>query len=195
MFRPHPNPLPQAGEGERLKSKHFPLPLGEGRVRVVFILFLSLVFISPAYAKSPLMGVKAPDFNERDLEGRFQSPSNHAGQYLVIYFWGSWCPSCSRQAPHMRKLFNQYARPGLAWISVALDENLKDVKKFTAENGTPYPVLFDGRIFDNKIAKLYGVSHTPAFFLIDRDGNVMAEGAFNYELTVFLETLVKAKKL
>ena len=89
----------------------------------------------------------------------------------------------------MIKTYQQFSSRGVAFVSVGLDDNLARLEKIVAAHQIPYPVLNDGKIWDNPIAESYDVHGTPTFVLISADGTVTAAGTSARELTEYLKKL------
>jgi thiol-disulfide isomerase/thioredoxin len=60
-----------------------------------------------------LKGSLMPDFAFTDFEERERRISDYRGKYLLIEFWGSWCPPCVAEFPHLKKAYEKYRERGL----------------------------------------------------------------------------------
>lgn len=52
--------------------------------------------------------VYAPNFTFKDLEGKDVSLSDFKGKWVVIDFWGAWCPWCIKGFPKLKDAYEQY---------------------------------------------------------------------------------------
>ena len=149
------------------------------------VMTLSFSFPAPVFSES----LQAPAFSEADLQGTLQSPAKYQGKILVLYFWATWCPWCRKDVKNMTEVFRTYHPKGVEFISISLDKDLSKLQKFVEEHRIPYPVLFDGKGWENKIAQLYEVDSTPSFFVVDKQGQIVAEGSQASELRHELSSL------
>ncbi len=137
---------------------------------VLGLAVLTGAFIIPAYAVTN----PAPSFLEKDLNGQMQSLSQYSGKTVVVYFWASWCPYCRKDLPNMIKVYEQFQARGVKFLSVSLDKDEAKLRQFVEERRIPYPVIFRGEAWDNKIASVFNVTGIPTFVIVRPDGSVAA---------------------
>lgn len=121
------------------------------RTGALFVLAASLIFaVGAAPASGEMKGLKipegepAPDFTLTDLEGKEVSLSSFKGkQVVMIDFWATWCNICKREMPVLETVYKEYKPQGVEFLGVALDENIKLIKKIIGEKGVTYPILID----------------------------------------------------
>ena len=90
------------------------------------------------------IGDPAPDFTLEDLEGKKVTLSDFKGKKVVmIDFWATWCNICKREMPVLETVYKEYKEKGVEFLGVALDENIKQIKKIIAAKGVTYPILLD----------------------------------------------------
>ena len=51
--------------------------------------------------------VEAPAFTLPDLDGKMVSLSDFRGKWVVLDFWGSWCPWCIKGFPALKEAYNK----------------------------------------------------------------------------------------
>ncbi len=112
----------------------------------------------------------APDFMLKDVNGKDVRLSDFRGKIVILNFWATWCGPCRKEMPDFIELQNQYAKDGLQFVGIALDqEGAAKVKPFVEKNKIGYPIL----IGNNDIADKYGgMNAIPVTFLIDRKGMI-----------------------
>lgn len=104
------------------------------------------------------------------------------GKVVLINFWGTWCPPCLAEFPHIEALSKQYReRKDFVLLSISATgavpedlEGLRDsTKGFLSLAGHKTPVYADpiGRTRDG-VRKLVSNVY-PATVLIDRDGKIV----------------------
>ncbi|WP_144394915.1 DsbE family thiol:disulfide interchange protein [Pleionea sediminis] len=89
------------------------------------------------------------------------------GEYWMLNFWGSWCPTCYVEHPYLMQLKSQ----GVKIVGVNYKDTEKDAKRFLDSQGNPYAFSF----FDpkGKIAIEMGVTAAPETFVIGPKGKVV----------------------
>ena len=99
-------------------------------------------------------------------------PATHAGQVLVINFWGSWCGPCLAEAPELEAVRAAFQDQGLAFLGVSVRDNLDNARGFAAQY-TSFPSIFDK---SSKIALGFAVhpNAVPATIVLDRQGRIAA---------------------
>ena len=48
------------------------------------------------------LGERRPDFELKDLEGKFREISQWDGKLIVLNFWATWCPPCLHEISNLR---------------------------------------------------------------------------------------------
>jgi thiol-disulfide isomerase/thioredoxin len=129
-----------------------------------------------------LLGKLAPNFGGQDVDGLPIRLANYRNQALLVEFWATWCPPCIAAMPSLNALQEKYRKQGFNVLGVNVDtehENVRDpksvlpaVRRFMVENRVIWPTLLNGD-GESDFAKLYGVDHIPANFLIGRDGKII----------------------
>lgn len=128
-----------------------------------------------AYIPQPLPR-PAPAFTATTPEGGDVALSDFAGQVVLVDFWATWCKPCVKMMPRLQQLHTALADSGFAVVGVSVDEDddrAEKIAKFTAKHGIRYPVWLDSA--ETPAWSLYRVKAVPAMFLIDRDGQIVAQ--------------------
>jgi thiol-disulfide isomerase/thioredoxin len=123
-----------------------------------------------------VIGQRFPDFNETDLTGAPLSVVAARGKVMLVDFWATWCGPCRAEMPNVIAAYQKYRSSGFDIIGISLDENQGAVVNFTAAQGMTWPQYFDGKGWDNKLAKQYGVDSIPMSYLLDRNGVILGKG-------------------
>ena len=98
-------------------------------MRMIRFVLLPLVMAAVAVvvgnrpAASPEDGVGLQIIRYDDLADRIQ---NLAGRVVVVDFWADYCEPCKREFPKLVELHRNYAREGLAAVSVSVDDPTDD---------------------------------------------------------------------
>jgi peroxiredoxin len=126
------------------------------------------------YGKNLLKaGTKAPEIAMKDMDGKDFSLSAMKGKYVVIDFWASWCPDCTKEIPDLVNLYKEYSPKGVAFVGVSFDDDEAKWKEAVKKYGLTYTHVSElCRMKDSSIAKEYGIKWIPTTYLIGPDGNV-----------------------
>lgn len=113
--------------------------------------------------------VKAPNFTLKDLEGKDVSLSDFKGKWVILDFWGSWCPWCIKGFPELKEAYNKYAGK-LEIIGVDCKESESDWKAGVEKYQLPWVNVYNPEGTD--ILNEYGVQGFPTKAIIDPEGKI-----------------------
>lgn len=117
--------------------------------------------------------VAAPDFTLNDINGKPLALSSLRGKYVVLDFWGSWCPWCIKGFPKMKEYYQKYAGK---FEILGVDCNDPEQKWRTAVEQLELPWL---HVYcprsSSKILEDYGIEGFPTKIIIDPKGQVVEE--------------------
>jgi peroxiredoxin len=119
-------------------------------------------------------GTPAPAIHLPDLQGRMVSLEDYRGRRVLLLFTDPRCGPCDELAPHLVRLYGEYANDGMGVLVVGrgdAEENRRKARK----HGFEFPVLLQDRKWN--ISKAYGTLATPAAFLIGEDGVIARDAA------------------
>lgn len=150
-------------------------------IKMLVISFIVFLFSSPiSFAE------KAPEFKYKDLTGEMQSLEKYKGQYLVLYFWATWCPACVHEVESIKSVYKQLKSKSVALVTVSLDRNRKQLENFVKKKKVEYPVIFTGKVWDDPIALDYRIEGTPSFVVISPQGEAISGGSWSDEIFAIL---------
>ena len=115
------------------------------------------------------VGETAPDFTQKDIDGKQVCLSNFLGKPIVINFWESTSSHCRRQIEHLDALYKKYQGDGLVIIGINKEIDHTVVLEF-ASSQISYIALLDGE----ETFFSYGVTGVPCTYYIDKTGKVHA---------------------
>ena len=124
------------------------------------------------------VGKPAPDFKLQDQQGKWHSPAEFRGQWVVLYFYPKDdTPGCTTEACTFRDDILKFRAAGAQVLGVSV-QDVASHAAFAAKNSVPFPLLADP---DKTTAKAYGVLTSYLgfelakrdTFLIDRQGVVV----------------------
>lgn len=105
-----------------------------------------------------------------------QMVARYKGRYVYIDIWASWCAPCRVEMPNSLGLKQKYK--DIAFVYLSTDKVQQDWLKANLEEQLP---LSDSYLFfeasNSAFLKQYEVESIPRYFILDTDGNVIADNA------------------
>lgn len=141
--------------------------------------------------KKSLPSAKAPDFSQPGVDGNPVSLSSFKGKYVLLDFWASWCKPCRLDNPNVVKAYQEFKDKNFTVFGVSLDQNRDAWLAAIKQDGLVWTQASDLQFWNNAAATLYGVQAIPANFLIDPQGNIIAQDLHGEEIVKTLRRLVK----
>lgn len=93
------------------------------------------------------------------------------------------------EVPLLKELFERYKDQGVVVVGISLDEDVKLVQEMVASKGITWPQVSDA---DETVRKLYNVKGTPSYYLLDRDGKIVAKDLPSFKrLNAAIDELLK----
>jgi len=111
----------------------------------------------------PRAPVQAEPFDAVPLRGALPKLTDHAGRYILLNFWATWCEPCKKEMPELEALYEELKARNVVVLAVSMEETADKVGKFLEKHPYKMPVLADP---DGKVARLYGVDSIPLTYLI-----------------------------
>ncbi len=134
---------------------------------VALLLFLTL---AGGCSRKKTEKKPAPDFTLTALDGSTVRLAELRGKCVLLSFWGTRCPPCYQEAPHLSYLAQRYADRDLVVLAANVQGDTKeDVVKFVENGRLTHTMLLAGE----QTAVAYGVYGLPATFWIDREGMIV----------------------
>lgn len=118
----------------------------------------------------------APDFTLNDLQGNPHSLHDLHGKVVILNFWSAECPWAERSDRQMLAYLEAWGGQVVLWnIASNANEPVELLAQAAAERGLPVVLLDPGC----RVADLYGAVTTPHVFVLDGDGSLRYQGAFD----------------
>ena len=130
----------------------------------------------PAGYMPPQLPRPAPAMVVETLVGEDVALQDFTGQWVLLDFWATWCTPCIEMMPKLQKLSDAYADKGLVVLGVSIDDDedrIKKIERFVKKVGVSYAIFSDAK--ENPAWHMLKVKVLPAAFLIDPDGQVVAQ--------------------
>lgn len=113
----------------------------------------------------------APDFTFKNAEGKEVSLSQFKGKWVIIDFWGTWCPWCIKGFPELKEAYATYS-PELEIVGVACNDKydawLNGLKKYEL----PWVNLYNPEEGGGQLLQDYGVEGFPTKAIVTPEGKI-----------------------
>jgi len=122
------------------------------------------------------IGQPAPEFTLPDLAGHAHSLAEGRGRIAIVNFWSAECGWCERTDAQLLALIQSWGGAAtLLLIASNANESPALLARVAGQRGLPL-VLIDA---EHQVADLYSAQTTPQLFVIDREGILRYQGAFD----------------
>lgn len=123
-----------------------------------------------------LTGQPAPDFQLKAPDGSSYRLCNFEGRILVLNFWSAECAASERVDKLLAPMLQRWGqRVALVCVASNTNETIAELASTAAQRSLPL-VLIDEQ---HHTADLFAAQTTPHFFVIDPQGIVRYQGAFD----------------
>ncbi len=126
-----------------------------------------------AASQTAAVGKTAPTIQAKTIEGKEFSLKDLRGKVVLVDFWGTWCPPCRDELPHLKETYEKFNKKGFEIVSMALRDTPDTVKEFTKEHEMEWIHIIDDGF---KFAETYQVRAVPTPFLLDHTGKIVLRG-------------------
>jgi peroxiredoxin len=125
-----------------------------------------------------LPGQKLTEFAGSTIEGGFVSIDQFAGHPVLIVFWSANSKQFVTDLPKIEQAMSLYGPRGLMVVGVNLDKDQVTVDRFVEQHSIAWNNIFfsdpESRGVRNPVARHYGVTSVPVYWLVDSQGVVRA---------------------
>ena len=92
------------------------------------------------------------------------------GNVVVLLFWAAESPPSLLWMQQFRDSVAKLPPEGLRIVMVSLDQNRKDLDQAIKLFGIPWPINFDGKGWENAVARPLGINAIPTVWILDKKG-------------------------
>lgn len=139
-----------------------------------------------ANALAACKGAVAPDFGMTDVEGNAFRLSDFKDRYVVLDFWGTWCPWCVKGLPKMKAYQKKYASK-VEFIGISNRDKTEKLKEFLQKEGIGWRNAQNAEEGNPDVVLLYGVSGYPTKILLAP--GLVVKGRYLGEVSEFYQEL------
>lgn len=95
--------------------------------------------------------------------------SDHAGRWIYLDVFGSWCPPCRTKYPEMTEVARKMEAKGAVVIGLLLEDDPETAARWLEANGgMAYPFA----VLDDETTRAWQLSGAPMGFLISPEGRI-----------------------
>ena len=154
---PSPSAPPRAAAGDPVTPP--PSPSAAGLV--------------PGPAADPAR-VKVDDFAFVDFNGSRRRLSDYRGRFVLLDFWGMWCPNCRSEVPYLKEAYAQFQSRGLEIIGMDYEKTatIEEVRRYLVANGITWTFARPDSVRD-VINKQFQIDGFPTQILVDPNGDMV----------------------
>lgn len=133
------------------------------------------------------------DLEARAIDGTPIKIQDHAGKFVIIDFFATWCEPCLSEIPRLAKHYEKYREKGLDVIGISLDGDADALQEFLDREQLPWPIIHDNaEEVEQRIQMKFGVSSLPTVLLLNKEGTVVSLEARGGELDRLMEMLFES---
>ena len=120
------------------------------------------------------VGQELPDFQFTDWNGKKRKLSEFRGKYVLLDFWGMWCPPCRAELPYLKAAHSRFQPRGLEILGLNTDDPMvvSQIKGQMEKQGLTWTQAKRESILD--VIKNYRIHRYPSTLLIGPDGKVIS---------------------
>ena len=117
---------------------------------------------------SDWLEIPAPDVEFVTVDGGTARLSDYHGQVVILNFWGTWCPPCRVEIPHLIRAQESLVELGGTIIAPAVGSGSpEEILRFADEYGINYPIWI---VSDAVAVTKFAAPGYPFTMLISPDG-------------------------
>ena len=95
-------------------------------------------------------------------------------RFIIVHFWASWCIECRDELIALNKLQKDFRKKALLVIAISEDfKPAKDLDEFFTKHKIEYLDIYLDK--GNKIYRDLAINYLPVTYLMDFNGNIIAQ--------------------
>ena len=103
--------------------------------------------------------------------------ANYSGKVILMEFWIKNCGYCIEAVKQLNQLNDNYKKDSFKLLAVNTEDDSKAIEQFIAKRDVKYTVLYGT---NSAINKNYGITAFPQVVLINKAGEVIYSGDFDF---------------
>ena len=149
-----------------------------------------IAFLPTAHASSPAVGQAMPDMAITLLDAKTPIHlADYNGKVVILDLWATWCEPCRTEMPLLDAYYKAHKDQGVVVVAISVDRSRDEDAAREMAKPFSFPVALKS---GTDLAPLGRVSRIPLTIVIDRDGVVRKNNAFDETVidTPLLESVV-----
>jgi thiol-disulfide isomerase/thioredoxin len=114
---------------------------------------------------------KVLNFQFKTIDNKILDLSQFSGKVIIVDFWATWCPPCTKEIPHFIELQEKYKNE-VQFIGLNVGEKESEIKEFIKSMGINYIIGYSNENIEKSFG---GISGLPTTFIIGKDGKIKAK--------------------
>jgi len=154
------------------------------KILLPLLFVIAGIFIYKFFFKTPSFtnGAIVPALSGTLIDGSDFELSDLRGSYVLLDFWGSWCPPCRKEIPDLKALYQKHHGKNykdaadFEVISIALEKSDKYTRKIIENEALIWPhhiIDINAIVMLSSYAQDFDVKDLPTKFLINPEGQFM----------------------
>ncbi len=143
------------------------------------------------------LGREAPAFTEKDAEAREHSLEQLRGKVVLLYFFDPALTPSVAEVQSLARLRAEIRKEGrgedFVLLGTCLAPDRKDLALYKSRFAADWPLFFDGRGIDGRLARLFNVAGPPALWVIDAKGRFRFHNLAGRDLRRAVRKLLEEK--
>ncbi len=121
------------------------------------------------------IGKVLPDFSFTDLSGKKRRLSDFRGKYILLDFWGYWCPPCLEEIPYLREAYKRFKNRNFEILGMNTDRNYtpKSIKENLLKNQIRWTQA-QRKSFEDMMDFKLRIETFPTTFLLSPEGKILS---------------------
>ena len=125
----------------------------------------------------------------KGLDGSTVDLAKYRGNVVLVQYWATWSSRSKSDMPALKQAATKF--PTLTIISISLDNNVKDLEAYLAENHLTWPQIYEEGGLDSRPANQMGILTVPTLILVDQQGKVVSRNLQVSDVESELKKLLK----
>lgn len=135
-------------------------------------------------------GKTPPEIALPNPDGDTLRLSSTKGKVVLLDFWAAWCSPCRRENPNLVANYKKYHDKGFEIFQVSLDKTRENWMNGIKEDGLgKWLHVSDLKYWNSSVVPKFQIEGIPASFLLDREGNIIAQNLRGDALGAKLEEI------
>jgi peroxiredoxin len=140
------------------------------------------------------VGMKAPDFEATDPNGKTFKLSKYRGKVVVLSFWGFWGSACRLMIPAQKRMVDRLEGKPFALVGINSDGDPAVVRSILQENGITWRNAVDGSP-EGPLATRWNVRAWPTIYVLDHKGVIRYRDPRGQSLEPIVRSLIADAEL